>query len=262
MDTDQGRLSYDGLPHVPDSTLGHNPYSQPLQGQALRRPPGVYDLTYENRRQPQGQKARILDLQKPTLLILGGLLCILIIVGAVAGGMGAALAALNRKIADAQRSAVTAAFSTYRASATGTASSASSSTASGSTTAVPTASTTGTIIESSSLTIVRDCPSSNGSTTTISVSPEQRFVKHCSFLFDTHPSNAFGNYTTSFDACIGLCASYNVLTSPDAKKCNGVGWRWGSDPPWGAFWDVFWAGWVDGGFGEACGRIDYDYACG
>jgi len=87
------------------------------------------------------------------------------------------------------------------------------------------------IISSPTLTISRDCPASNGTTVITNDVPPQTFQKNCGWLYalsDTTTGNhsAFQSTTSTLDACISLCASYNVLhgTGPQGK-CSTVAWR-------------------------------------
>lgn len=99
--------------------------------------------------------------------------------------------------------------------------------------AAPSASQTTTlaIISNSTLTISRDCPGSNGTTVVTNDGPPQTFVKNCGWLYSLSDSihdnhTAFQSTTSTLDACISLCASYNVLngTGPQGN-CSTVAWR-------------------------------------
>lgn len=88
-----------------------------------------------------------------------------------------------------------------------------------------------------SATLLRDCPSSNGTFLKISPSPSNpmTFLKLCSTTFtnansDPNTQNVVRTETTSLDDCIGLCGAYNEankegVNNGSENACNAVCWR-------------------------------------
>ena len=87
------------------------------------------------------------------------------------------------------------------------------------------------IISSPTLTISRDCPGSNGTTIITNDVPHQSFIKNCDWVYALHQpggdqGNAFETVTNTLDACISLCAAYNVANGTGSRgNCTAVAWR-------------------------------------
>ena len=66
---------------------------------------------------------------------------------------------------------------------------------------------------------------------TTSYVPPQRYIKHCSWTFNTlfaTENNPFQTVTPTLDQCIELCAGYSVINGMGPwGNCMGVAWRTG-----------------------------------
>lgn len=84
-------------------------------------------------------------------------------------------------------------------------------------------------ISSPSGTLARDCPATNGTTVITDNIPPQRFLKTCDWIYKPTAGNVFDTYTSTLDACIGLCAAYNAINATESLgNCTDVAWRTGS----------------------------------
>ena len=88
-------------------------------------------------------------------------------------------------------------------------------------------------ISSPTLTLSRDCPSSNGTTVITNDVPPQRFVKNCNWIYRPTDGNIFDAVVSTLDACIGLCAAWNVVNGTgDLGNCTDVAWRTDMGQEW------------------------------
>lgn len=205
---------------------------------------------------PQKDKTRPRSLRRSTIL-LSIALCAAIISTAVVGGIVGSLVKREKGNANtdskdasvisndtvvlsgttvfAQKSASrtttlsSSSTSTDYSSSSASSSSSSSSSDGVSPTIVLEPSETYSIQSSPTLTLSRDCPGSNGTTIFTNDIPRQSFIKNCNWVYDKPKpiADTFQTMTSTLDACISLCAAYNVLngTGPFAY-CTAVEWHW------------------------------------
>ncbi|MCJ1409995.1 hypothetical protein MMC19_004080 [Ptychographa xylographoides] len=184
------------------------------------------------------QPARTCGLRRRTfwlLLILGA---IVVLAAALGGGIGGSLAS-KANTNPTPLSIPTSTLPTVVGATAAAASSTSTSTSTSSplptspptTTSTPPISTS-TIVSATS-TLLRDCPSSNDTTLTVTLGAASlSFLKNCSTAYSASKSvneNFVNQPTTSLDDCIALCAQWNindhVSTSGEPQTCDAVCWR-------------------------------------
>lgn len=156
----------------------------------------------------------------------------IVMVGAVAGGVGGSLAQK-----DTSRSLYTQ-YTSAPLSSTITGSSAIASTtnltttSASSTTSTP--SITTTQVPGPTSTILRDCPSSNNTLYSYGATDDpMEFRKICGLSYlnsQQASSGAVNQLSTSLDDCINICAAYNVqnrteIADGSSFVCNAVCWR-------------------------------------
>lgn len=162
----------------------------------------------------QERHKRICGLTERSFWTVFVLVAIIVVAAAVGGGIGGS-------------------SNKHKSNAVESSSSSAASTSSSATTATPSSSVTisTTTIVGPSQTLLSDCPSSNN-TIYSAPSTSQLFRKLCgdSFLRVNGTDNCVNQQTSSLDACIELCAAYNVQYSADIASstrsvCNSVCWR-------------------------------------
>jgi len=162
-------------------------------------------------------------LRRSTWILLIALIVVIVIAAVTIGAVGGILSRKKLNSTPAPNNSGTAVVPQTTASF-------SSSTPSASHTTTLAPSETFSIISSPTLTISRDCPASNGTTVVTNDIPPQTFAKNCGWLYGLNDSpgnhSAFESTTSTLDACISLCSSYNVIngTGPQGK-CSTVAWR-------------------------------------
>jgi hypothetical protein len=163
---------------------------------------------------------RLWGLKPRTFWIVFTLVSIIIVGAAVGGGVGAATSHKSTSTASTSNSDIN-----------------SNSTTPTPTTSKSSPSLTTTPVAGPSSTLLRDCPSSNGSFLTISPSSSNpmTFIKLCGTTFtnsnsDPSTQNVVRTVTTTLDDCIGLCGAYNEANKSGVNDgsenvCNAVCWR-------------------------------------
>lgn len=162
----------------------------------------------------QERHKRICGLKERLFWTVFVVVAIIVVAAAVGGGIGGS-------------------YNKRKSNAAGLSSSSTASTLSSTMTAIPASSVTisTTTIVGPSQTLLSDCPSSNN-TIYSAPSTSQSFRKLCgdSFLRVNGTDNCINQQAPSLDACIGLCAAYNVQYAADIASsarsvCSSVCWR-------------------------------------
>lgn len=185
--------------------------SYPLQGQSAVPHRGQEQSTEQEH--SRRRHKRICGLTKRSFWTIFVIVAIVVIAGAVGGGIGGSSNKHRNKAVESTSSVAPMPTSIS--------------------TATPSSSITisTTTIVGPSQTLLSDCPSSNN-TIYSAPSTSQLFRKLCgnSFLRINGTDNCINQQTASLDACIGLCAAYNVQYSADIASaarsvCSSVCWR-------------------------------------
>lgn len=231
------RQSQAGLEvHGPHSDLEHNPHAAVYPGQG----PPFYGYYSRNESDKAGAAAlpsgrRICGLSRKAFVILVAAAIIIIAAAALGGGLGSGLSAKNNTTASPQQ---TTAFSALSTSSSAPGTSTVSSNLDSIVTAVsssPDSIVTAEVgtVSGSSVTLYRDCPSSNNSLYSIQYSSTTyEFRKLCNMQFvnANQPNNRVGQPASSLNDCVNLCASWNEnnVTKGNADQvCSAVCWRYG-----------------------------------
>ena len=199
----------------------------------------------------QENKIRPRNLRRSTILLLLALVAAIICIAIVGGTVGSLVKKENADASSDSKDASvinnetvilsrTTVFAQQSASGTTTSSSSLSISSSSSSSSSPSSnegsptitlepSETYSMQSSPTLTLSRDCPGSNGTTIVTNDIPRQSFIKNCNWVYrNLDPYvDTFKAVTSTLDACISLCAAYNVLngTGPSGK-CTAVEWHW------------------------------------
>jgi hypothetical protein len=186
----------------------------------------------------QSEPPRICGLRRRTFWIALGVVMI-VVVAAVGGGVGGALASKSSRNANASasQSEPASATSTLTSSTPSTQPSASSPITSAPTSTPTIASSasniTTTEVVGGSKTLLRDCPSSNGTLYDVTHGDtKMSYRKECeTSVVAIKGSAAFGGTVVeSLNECIDLCAAFNInnktpITAGSDTICNTVCWR-------------------------------------
>jgi hypothetical protein len=182
----------------------------------------THKVAYETAVHEQYQPRTICGLRRRIFWIV--VIVVVIVVGAVVGGgVGGALAS---KSASHNSNA-------NDAGATQPPPPQSSSIGATPTSVEPTITVTTTSIVGPSSTILRDCPSSNGTLYDVTLGDtKMSFRKACdiSFVNVNGIDNAYGKPVKSLNECIDLCAAFNInnktqIAAGTSRICNAVCWR-------------------------------------
>jgi hypothetical protein len=230
----QDKYIYAGHPQTGAYNGGYNGgYNGPVGGEPYGVPdPSSAALSVEKPR-------RICGLAPKTFwiaLVIGAL----VVIGAVVGGVVGAITSKNNSNSGSTASQTTSSTitTTTSVSSSGTEASAiSSSDASSSSTTPTSTKTTSVSITTSTLigpsqTLFRDCPSSNFTIyQALDGSTVYQFRKFCGTnIAMSNTFNIVNRKASSANACIDLCAAYNVsnkteIAAGNSPRCNAVCWR-------------------------------------
>ncbi|KAL1845342.1 hypothetical protein Daus18300_014564 [Diaporthe australafricana] len=231
------------LPEVsPGYTQGslpefHSGYSRdPLPEEGS--PPFKTEGSPHNEQDGAGGKKRICGLAARSFWIIFAVALAIIVAAAVGGGVGGSIATRNKAVSTSSEEPISSTTGTTAASTTETAAASTSETATATTTT--SASVTTTEVVGATSTLYRDCPSSNETLYSVDFGSTGSYIyrKFCSMSIVDNGVNLVNTPTTSLDACINLCAAYNMenateIASGASQPCNSVCWRNGfTDNDW------------------------------
>ncbi|TGJ79735.1 hypothetical protein E0Z10_g9029 [Xylaria hypoxylon] len=195
-----------------------------VPGSAPEVVPYYKENTYNT---PLEKPRRICGLNPKTFWIVFGV-CTVLIVGGIAGGVAGALASRNNSSSNSPDDSA----DTRTSSTSPAPSSSPSSTSTTPSASTPTLSTTTVVLPTA--TLLRDCPSSNGTVYDVSFGSTEplSFRKFCNagFRHVLNGIDVINAPTTSLNGCINACVDYNdknktAIASGDNQTCNAVCWR-------------------------------------
>ncbi|KAI0163718.1 hypothetical protein BJ166DRAFT_299589 [Pestalotiopsis sp. NC0098] len=145
---------------------------------------------------------------------------VILVIGAIAGGVGGALSQRNKASTQKSASDNSAANETAQGGMT---------TQSVTTATATTAATEATAVVGPSSTLWRDCPGANDTVYTPSRT-DQQYRKLCNNLYWGVKGNIINERTSSLNDCIDTCAAWNVeaeanITAGEKNPCSTVCWR-------------------------------------
>ncbi|KAI0549192.1 hypothetical protein F4679DRAFT_547809 [Xylaria curta] len=184
--------------------------------------PVLYPITTTSK-----QPRTTCGLRPKTFWIISGV-SVFLIIGAIAGGVAGGLLSRNNK----SLSSLNEENNMNTSSTSYLSSSSPSSTSPTPMTSTPTISTSTVVLPSA--TLLRDCPSSNGTTYSVPYGDGEPLVfrKVCSggFRHDMNGVDLINEPMESLNSCINACVSYNdknktAIATGDNQTCNAVCWR-------------------------------------
>ncbi|KAF2188071.1 hypothetical protein K469DRAFT_567835 [Zopfia rhizophila CBS 207.26] len=214
---------YSDLQVVPESAPLH-PVQEEKIVDTSGHEPETYAYYAEKPLEPASESRRVCGLASRTFWVVAIVVILVIIGAAVGGGVGGSLSKKNSSTA---AQAETTPQPEPKTSLAPTSASASD---------TPTVTTTD--IPGPSITLHRDCPSSNNTLYSITLGSESMsFRKVCTLAYLGNGKNMINEPVASLNDCINLCAAYNIQNRTEISKgksqpCNNVCWRGNFNTDW------------------------------